>query len=347
MSSAHASLTVGIVGATGYAGEILVGLLARHPHAHLTTVASRQHAGARIIDVLPRLRGLDPALTFAPSDPAALAASDTEVFFLGLPHGAAAPYAEALLDAGKRVIDLSADFRIRSPERYATFYGADHPAPDRLPEARYVLPELAPADAFQSALIACPGCYPTSIQLPLVPLLRTGLLTGEDLVITAVSGVSGAGKKATEFYSFTERAESVVAYGAPRHRHLAEIEQQLGEAAGRDVVVSFTPHLVPMRRGIATTILAPAGKATVADVEAAWTEAYADAPFIDRLPSGTFPDTAHVTGTNRAAFSVVHDDRTGRLVITSAIDNLTRGAASQAVQILNRAAGWSETTGLA
>jgi len=344
-------LSVGIVGASGYTGEELVRLLARHPRVSLDAVCSRSLAGKAVADEMPRLRGVvDPALAFSASSPEACAASGVEAWFLALPHGVAAEYARPLVAAGRRVLDLSADFRLSDPAVYRTHYGQEHPAPELLGSARYVIPELEPAGDWKSApLLACPGCYPTSIQLPVVPLLRAGLLRPEPgrLVINSLSGVSGAGKKAEAAYLFCERDGSAKAYGLPNHRHVAEIEEQFARAAGAPVLVQFNPHLAPMHRGIATTITVPAPGVTAGQVEACWREAFAGRPFVQVLRSGDFPDTGHVAGSNRAALSAVADPRTGNLVLTSAIDNLLKGAGGQAVQLLNLLQGWPETEGLA
>ena len=341
---------VGIVGASGYTGEELVRVLARHPHVQLAAVCSRTLAGRAVAEEIPRLRGIvDAGLLFSASSPAECAASDVAVWFLALPHGVAAEYAQPLIAAGKRVLDLSADFRLRDLGLYKKYYGHDHPAPALAAVARYVVPELQLDDTWKQAqLIACPGCYPTSIQVPLVPLLRAGLVKPEPgrLIINSYSGVSGAGKKADVGYLFCERDSSIKAYGIPGHRHIAEIEEQFGLAAGQPIVVQFNPHLAPMHRGIATTIVVPAAGVTAAQVEAVWQQAYAGRPFISVLKSGDFPDTAHVANTNRVAMSVVADARTGNLIITSVIDNLLKGAGGQAVQALNLLMGWSETAGL-
>jgi N-acetyl-gamma-glutamyl-phosphate reductase len=344
-------LSVGIVGASGYTGEELVRLLARHPRVRLDAVCSRSLAGKAVADEMPRLRGVvDPALAFSASSPEACAQSPVEAWFLALPHGVAAEYARPLVAAGRRVLDLSADFRLSDPALYRRYYGQEHPAPELLGKARYVIPELEPAGEWKAApLLACPGCYPTSIQLPVVPLLRAGLLKPEPgrLVINSLSGVSGAGKKAEVAYLFCERDGSAKAYGLPNHRHVAEIEEQFARAAGAPVVVQFNPHLAPMHRGIATTITVPAPGVTAAQVEACWREAFAGRPFVQVLRSGEFPDTGHVAGSNRAALSAVADPRTGNLVLTSVIDNLLKGAGGQAVQLLNLIQGWPETEGLA
>ncbi|MCX6918544.1 MAG: N-acetyl-gamma-glutamyl-phosphate reductase [Verrucomicrobia bacterium] len=341
---------VGIVGASGYTGEELVRVLARHPHVQLAAVCSRTLDGKAVADEIPRLRGIvDAGLLFSASSPAECAASDVAVWFLALPHGVAVEFAQPLIAAGKRVLDLSADFRLRDLGLYKKYYGHDHPAPALAAAARYVVPELQLDDTWKQAqLIACPGCYPTSIQVPLVPLLRAGLVKPEPgrLIINSYSGISGAGKKADVGYLFCERDSSIKAYGIPGHRHIAEIEEQFAAAAGQPVVVQFNPHLAPMHRGIATTIVVPAAGVTAAQVEAVWQQAYAGRPFVSVLKSGDFPDTAHVANTNRVAMSVVADARTGNLIITAVIDNLLKGAGGQAVQALNLLMGWSETAGL-
>ncbi len=339
-------MKVGIVGASGYTGEVLVQLLLGHPRVELTTVTSRTHAGKALSKVIPSLRGIDRGLRFVDSDPAMLAASDVGLFFLALPHGAAATYARALVAAGKKVIDLSADFRIADLETYRRYYG-EHHAPELIKDARYVLPELAPgAWRAEARLVAAPGCYPTSMLVPLAPLLKTGVISREHIVVNAFSGVSGAGKKAEEMYLYVERAESAKAYGLTKHRHLAEVEEQLSLCTGAPVVIQFNPHLAPMRRGIATTITVPAAKPDIAVLYAAWEEAYRDSPFVQILPTGETPDTAHVVGTNRVDIAAVHDPRTGNFVITSAEDNLIKGAGGQAVQIMNLWCGFPETAGL-
>lgn len=340
-------IKVGIVGASGYSGEVLVRLLLAHPKVTLAAVTSRTHAGKPLSAVIPAVRGADHGLTFSDSDPAALAKSDLDLFFLALPHGAAAVYAKALVAAGKRVIDLSADFRIADLATYTKYYG-EHHAPELLPSARFVLPELTPPAWKQEAkLVAAPGCYPTSILVPLVPLLKAGVISREHIVVNSYSGVSGAGKKAEETYLFVERAESIKAYGLVKHRHLAEVEEQLALHTGAKTVIQFNPHLAPMRRGIATTITVPVTPgATIESLYSAWRAAYAGRPFVQVLPSGETPDTAHTVGTNRVDFSAVLDARTGNAIITVAEDNLMKGASGQAVQIMNLWFGFEETAGL-
>lgn len=337
--------TVGIVGASGYSGEVLLEILTRHPEVQRLVVASSSHAGKRVETVLPRLNGLVADLTFAPADPDKLAARDVPVWFLALPHGIAAQYALKLVEAGRIVIDLSADFRLFSSELYSEYYGEAHPAPEWLGKAPYVLPEYTSPAWKEASLLACPGCYPTSVLLPLLPLLRDGILKGEGIVINSMSGVSGAGKKENLFYSYCERSESVMAYGLGKHRHLSEIEEQLGFATGKPVKVQFTPHLVPVLRGIASTIVVPQPLG-IREIYACWTKAYEGKKGIRILSPGTAPDTRNLIGRNRLDMSAYVDERTGNVVITSAIDNLMKGASGQAVQIMNLRMGWPEFAGL-
>jgi len=343
-------MNVGIVGASGYSGEVLVKLLLGHPQVKLTAVTSRQHAGRPVSAVIPSLRGTAAdQLKFSDSDANILAARhDIDLWFLALPHGAAADFAKALVPAGRKVVDLSADFRIVDLATYEKYYGAHH-APELLPSAKFVLPELTdPNWKAELKLAAAPGCYPTSTLVPLSPLLKAGVVCREHIVVNSFSGVSGAGKKLEEQYLYVERNESAKAYGLTKHRHLAEIEEQLSAATGAKIVLQFNPHLAPMRRGIATTITVPAAKgATIESLYAAWRAAYAGRPFVAMLPTGETPDTAHVTGTNRVDISAVHDTRTGNFILTSALDNLVKGASGQAVQIMNLWLGLPETAGLA
>jgi N-acetyl-gamma-glutamyl-phosphate reductase len=340
-------MKVGIVGASGYSGEVLVKLLLAHPNVKLAAVTSRSNAGKPLASVIPSVRGADQGLMFSDSDPATLAASDIDLFFLALPHGAAATYAKTLVPAGKRVIDLSADFRISDLAEYRKYYG-EHHAPELLPSARFVLPELAaPSWKTEAKLVAAPGCYPTSMLVPLVPLLKAGVITREHIVANAYSGVSGAGKKVEETYLFVERAESLKAYSLLKHRHLAEVEEQLRLHTGHRTIIQFNPHLAPLRRGIATTITVPAAPgATIEQLYAAWRGVYANSPFVQLLPSGETPDTAYTVNTNRIDMSAVFDPRTGNFVITAAEDNLMKGASGQAVQIMNLWCGFAETAGL-
>ena len=341
-------MKVGVVGASGYAGETLVRLLLGHPEVELAAVTSRAHAGKALSQVIPSLRGRDRGIRFVGSDAAALAATDIPLFFLALPHGAAAEFASALVKGGKKVIDLSADFRVADLAAYERYYGKHH-APELLPQARYVLPELTdPSWRRDARIAASPGCYPTSILVPLVPLLRDGILSRQHIVANSFSGVSGAGRKVDEAYLFVERSESAKAYGLVKHRHLSEIEEQLALLTGAPTVIQFNPHLAPMRYGIATTITAPAAAgATIDALYSSWRKAYGSAPFVQILASGETPDTADVVGTNRIDISAVHDPRTGNFIVTSAEDNLVKGTAGQAIQTMNLWFGFEETAGLA
>ncbi len=340
-------LRTAIVGASGYSGEELVALLARHPQVEIVAVTSRQSAGQTVAEVFPRMAGsVIAGIKFVEPSLDALKQSGATTVFLALPHGLAAEFAAPLRKAGIQVVDLSADFRLKSADVFAEFYGEKHPAPGLLAESVYALPEICGSDALKGAgLLACPGCYPTSILVPLVPLLRAKLIEPDPIVINSLSGVSGAGRKADVALLFAECNESLRAYGAPKHRHLSEIEQELSSAAGEKVTVSFTPHLVPVTRGMVSTIVVKPTKGTDAKaVEAAWHGAYKDRTFIRVVPH--LPDSKHVTNSNFIDMAVREDARTGRLLLFSAIDNLGKGAAAQAVQAFNISQGWDETTGL-
>jgi N-acetyl-gamma-glutamyl-phosphate reductase len=338
---------VAIVGANGYSGEELCAILARHPSVSVVAVTSRQHAGKPAGEVRPRLSGVGEFSKLVFSEPVmdTLLRSGAEFFFLALPHGLAAEYAVPLWEAGKRVIDLSADFRLRDAEVYREFYGEQHPASNLLPEAVYGLPELH-RDAIRAAkLVGSAGCYPTSILLPLVPLLKAGLIDAGDITVASASGVSGAGRKAETALLFGECNESLRAYGLPKHRHLSEIEQELSLAASQQVTITFTPHLAPMTRGIHTTIFTRLAVGVLADgILSALAAAYSKEPFV--RVSQNLPDTKNVTGTNFCDISARFDARTGRLILLSAEDNLVKGAAGQAVQNFNLMAGLDETAGL-
>ena len=335
-----------IIGASGYSGEELVRLLSRHPEVTLAAVTSRSLAGKPVAEVMPALQHLVGDLAFSESNPRKLAdQDDLDVYFLALPHGVATEYAEPLFQAGKTVIDLSADFRLDSSSTYKTYYGSPHPAPHLLKAAAYVIPELEEGKWTEASLIACPGCYPTSILLPLVPLLRADIVKPSNIVANSYSGVSGAGRKVAEDFIYCERNESIKGYSMPKHRHLSEIEEQLGKAAFTDCVIQFNPHLAPVSRGISTTIVAKAN-ASLEELYSVWNTAYADKLFVNILPSGVFPDTLNVVGTNRADLSAVYDTRTRNFVTTSVIDNLLKGASGQAIQILNLKYGFDETAGL-
>lgn len=337
-----------IVGASGYTGMELLRLLLAHPGVELTAATSRAEAGKSLGSVFPRFRKAPGAdLAFMEPDPDAIAATGAQVAFLALPHGVAAEIARALLERGLKVIDLSADFRIRDAAVYEEFYGHTHPAPDLLDEAVYGLPEVRAAEIQAARLIAAPGCYPTSILLPLLPLLRENLIDPSTIVANSMSGVSGAGRKAELTLLFVECNESVRAYGVPKHRHLSEIEQELGIAAGEKVTISFLPHLIPVTSGIVTTTTAKLREGVSPDaVGAALEKAYTDADFVRLLGKGGCADTKNVTRTNFIDIGWQHDPRTGRVILMSAEDNLGKGAGGQAVQCFNLLFGQAPTEGL-
>lgn len=345
--------TVAIVGASGYSGEELVSILLKHPNVELTAITSRQYSGRLLGEVFPRFASYPVAKTlrFIDPEPASLAKL-AEVIFLALPHGVAASYAQPLLSLNCRVIDLSADFRLKSSEIYKEFYGQDHPAPELLKIAVYGLPEIYKKELLNASLIASPGCYPTSILIPLLPLVNKALVDTNQIIIDSLSGVSGAGRKLEAGYLFCECNESLRAYGFPKHRHLSEIEEQLSFAARKKVIVQFTPHLVPVNRGILTTIyLKPSDRVNGLEefsgkIKEAYNEYYAQAPFVRVLGEDGLPDTKNVVGTNVLEFGWKFDLRTGRLIIVSAVDNLVKGAGGQAVQSMNVICGFNETDGL-
>jgi N-acetyl-gamma-glutamyl-phosphate reductase len=349
-------INVAVVGASGYSGEELVRLLLSHPGVELTAVTSRQNAGKTLAQVFPRFSNHPAAtsLQFTDPSPEQLAKS-ARIIFLALPHGVAAEYAKPLLQQGCRIIDLSADFRLRSAASYEEFYAHAHPAPELLAQAVYGLPEIYRQKIKSAALVASPGCYPTSILLPVLPLLRAGLVKSTGIIADSLSGVSGAGRKAELDYLFVECNESVRPYGVPKHRHLSEIEQELSLAAGTPVTIQFTPHLIPVNRGILTTLyLAPerhfndAGsmKHLGEQIATCYQEAYGNEPFVRLLDGAALPDTKNVTGMNVIELAWRLDLRTGRLLVMSAEDNLVKGAGGQAVQSMNLMCGFPETAGL-
>jgi N-acetyl-gamma-glutamyl-phosphate reductase len=346
---------IAVVGASGYSGEELVRRLLDHPHVHLTTVTSRQYAGQSVAAVFPRFASHPGAqdLRFTEPDVDHLA-HRSDLVFLALPHGVAAEFAVPLLQRGRRLIDLSADFRLKSADRYLEFYGHEHPAADLLEQAVYGLPEIHRDQIRHARIVASPGCYPTSVLLPTLPLVSAGLIDPAEIIADSLSGVSGAGRKADTSYLFCECSESLRAYAIPKHRHLSEIEEQLALAAGQPVAVQFTPHLVPVNRGILTTLyLKPKAPATgtaapelAARVAAVYRAAYTGEPFIRLLDGPSLPDTKNITGTNVLEIAWRVDPRTGRLVVLSAEDNLVKCASGQAIQCLNLMCGFPETAGL-
>lgn len=337
-----------VVGASGYTGQELLRILLRHSGVELVCATSRQYAGQKLCDLFPRFRHVPGAdLKFTDSDVEAIAATGAEAAFLALPHGVSASYARGLVDAGIRVIDLSADFRLNSPEIYQEFYGKPHPDVELLQEAVYGMPEWHGEEIKKSRIVGSPGCYPTSILLPLIPLLKAGLLQPQDIVVNSGSGVSGAGRRADISLLYCECNENMRAYGVPRHRHLSEIEQELSWAASAPVCITFTPHLMPVNTGIITTTVAKLAEGvTLDDLTACYEKAYADSPFVRLMGPKTPPETKNVTRTNFVDIGWAVDARTGRAVLMSTEDNVIKGAGGQGVHAFNIMFGFDETEGL-
>jgi N-acetyl-gamma-glutamyl-phosphate reductase len=347
---------VAIIGASGYSGEELVRLLLAHSQAELVAITSRQYVGQTLAQVFPKFSNHPRAKTLRFTEPQVdPLAAQAQIIFLALPHGVAAEFAAPLLKAGRLVIDLSADFRLRKAEVYKEFYGHDHPARELLTKAVYGLPEIYRPKIKEASLVASPGCYPTSILLPIIPLIRGKVVKPTGIIADSLSGVSGAGRKAELDYLFVECNESIRPYGVPKHRHLSEIEQELSLAANEPVTIQFTPHLVPINRGILTTLyLAPekhfadqkAMKEVAEQISSCYQSAYGNEPFVRLLDGQNLPDTKNVNGTNVIEIGWRLDPRTGRLIVMSAEDNLVKGAAGQAVQSMNIMCGFPETAGL-
>jgi N-acetyl-gamma-glutamyl-phosphate reductase len=335
-------IRVGIVGGTGYTGVELLRLLALHPQAEIVAITSRSEAGVAVADLFPSLRHrID--LRFTEPDAGRLAECDA-VFF-ATPNGTAMTMAPALLAAGVRVIDLAADFRLRDAAEWEDWYGMPHACPDLLDEAVYGLPELNRDRIAGARLVANPGCYPTAVLLGFMPLVETGLVDAGSLIADAKSGVSGAGRKASVPTLMAECGEGFKAYGVPGHRHLPEIRQALGWMAGGEVGLTFVPHLLPMIRGIHATLYAGlVGEPR--DLQALFEQRYAGEPFVDVLPAGSHPETRSVRGVNQCRVAVHRPQGGDTVVVLSVIDNLTKGAAGQAVQNLNLLFGLPETMGL-
>lgn len=334
-----------VVGAAGYAGAEAVRILCGHPDFELTCITSTGDAGKRMSELYPALLGICD-LEFEPHDAAAVAAK-ADVAFLAVPHTASLAMTPELVAAGVQVVDLSADYRIADPEVYEAWYNAKHTSTELLAQAVYALPEVAREQiAAKPPVISCPGCYPTASALAGLPLAESGKLGEGQVIIAALSGVSGAGRKPSAKTHFCSSDESVGLYGLP-HRHTPEIAQTYTRAAGREVEVLFTPHLVPMVRGLLATVYLPLAQPMTDDeVHELYAKRYAGEPFVTVLPQGMMPQTAWVEGSNRAqvGVKVAPDGKT--LIASCAIDNLVKGAAGQAVQAANIAFGLAETAGL-
>ena len=333
---------VGIVGGTGYTGVELLRLLALHEEAQVVAITSRAESGRRVDDLYPNLRG-HYELAFTEPDVQLLAACD--VVFFATPHNVAMNMVPELLAAGARVIDLSADYRIRDAALWSAWYGEPHASPELLGEAVYGLPEVNRARIAGAQLVACPGCYPTSVQLGFIPLLAKGLVDPGQLIASSASGVSGAGRQAKVDNLLSEVADSFKAYGVEGHRHLPEIEQGLADAAGESVALTFVPHLLPIIRGIHSTLFARL-RGDAGDLQALYEQWYADEPFVDVLPAGMLPQTRTVKGANRCQLAIAVPQGRDTVVVMAAIDNLVKGASGQAVQNMNIMLGLDEQMGL-
>jgi len=338
-------IKAGIVGGTGYTGVELLRLLAQHPQVELRVITSRKEAGTPVADMFPSLRG---RVGLAFTEPSAKALAGCDVVFFATPNGVAMGQARELLEAGARLIDLSADFRLQDLAEWERWYKTRHAAPELVAEAVYGLCEVNRERIREARLIANPGCYPTSVQLGFLPLVEAGVVDTDSLIADAKSGVSGAGRKAELHLAFAEASDNFKAYGVPGHRHWPEIRQGLRQAAGRDIGLVFTPHLLPLIRGIHATLYARVTRET--DLQALFEARYRDEPFVDVLPTGAHPDTRSVRASNMCRIAVHRPPQratgTDMVVVLSVIDNLVKGAAGQAVQNMNIMFGLPETTGL-
>jgi N-acetyl-gamma-glutamyl-phosphate reductase len=338
---------IGVLGASGYTGAELVRLLLRHPRVEIGLLTADRRAGKTMADVFPQFAPYAlPMLTSV--EEADWPALGLDLAFCALPHGTTQKVIKDLMARAPRtkVVDLSADFRLADPAAYARWYGHEHFAPELQTDAVYGLTEIYRDKIKTARLVANPGCYTTCAELALIPLLKAKAIDPDEIVIDAKSGMTGAGRAAKEEMLFSEVSEGIHAYGVGRHRHMAELDQEFSLAAGRDVVVTFTPHLVPMNRGILSTIYVRGIKASPQDLHALLLKSYAKEPFVHVLPFGTVPQTRHVRGSNMTFIGVAADRIAGRAIIGAALDNLTKGASGQAVQNMNLMLGFPETMGL-
>ena len=338
---------VAIVGASGYTGAELLRLLCNHPKVEVTALYAQRAAGTSIASIFPQFTGRLPSVieTLSVDD----VTQRADIVFCGLPHGHSAEVVAELYARGRTVFDLSADYRLRDPDAYEVWYGfAQHPHPALLDRAVYGLVEFHRSSLPGAKLVAVPGCYPTSALLAVAPLVRHKLVDSSGLIIDAKSGVTGAGRNPTQATHFPEVGEGVRPYKIACHRHTPEIEQELGLHIGKSVRVTFTPHLVPMSRGILSCVYGRPmdDRKSAADYHATLAQAYAEEPFVQVLPVGQAPDTAHVRGSNFAHVAVALDERAGQVVAMCAIDNLVKGASGQAIQCMNLTQGWEESMGL-
>lgn len=335
-------ISVSIVGGTGYTGAELLRLLAVHPDVQLAAITSRGESGRQVSDLFPNLRG-HVDLHFSEPDIDQL--SEADLVFFATPHGVAQSMVPHLLARGTKVIDLSADFRIKDTGIWEHWYGQSHSCPELIDEAVYGLPEINRENIRSARLVACPGCYPTSILLGFLPLLAGGVIALDDLIANAASGVSGAGRIGSINNLYTELSDNFKAYGVDGHRHLPEIEQQLAELVGGSVQLTFVPHLLPIIRGIHATLYGTLIKQDV-DLQELFEQYYADEPFVDVLPPAIYPQTRSVRGSNTCRIAIARPNDGQKVVVFSVIDNLVKGASGQAIQNMNLLFGLPETSGL-
>ncbi len=336
-------INIGIVGGTGYTGVELLRILAQHPQVSLRAITSRKETGQPVAALFPSLR---QHVDLAFVDPAQARLEQCDLVFFATPNGIAMQQARELLTAGVRVIDLAADFRIKDVALWEQWYGMPHACPELVAQAVYGLPERNREAIRQARLVANPGCYPTAVQLGFLPLLEAGLVDVQRLIADAKSGVSGAGRKAEISMLLAEAGDNFKAYGVSGHRHHPEITQELGQIAGQAVNLIFTPHLLPMIRGIHATLYAPLTARADLDVQSLYEQRYAQEPFVDVMPPGTHPETRSVRASNLCRIALHRPGQGDTVVILSVIDNLVKGAAGQAVQNMNLMFGLPETTGL-
>lgn len=339
-------IKVGIVGATGYTGSELLRLLVVHPEVEIVVVTSRTEKGQAVSEMFPHVRGyLDLAFT----DPTVDELSICDVVFFATPHGVAQSMMREFIDSGLKTIDLSGDFRLKDQAVWESWYGQQHACPELIPQAVYGLPEIHRSAIKDAQLIACPGCFPTVIQLGFLPLLEKDWIKTDRLIADAKTGTSGAGRAAKIPMLLSESADSFKAYGVAGHRHLPEMQQILGEISGKPLGLTFVPHLVPMIRGIEATLymeLKPELGLSLEDVQALYEQRYADEPFVDVMPLGSLPETRSVKGSNFCRIAIHQQAGSDQLIILAVIDNLVKGSSGQAIQNMNLMFGFEETLGL-
>jgi N-acetyl-gamma-glutamyl-phosphate reductase len=335
---------VSVIGATGYTGQELVRMLARHPAVEIAGLGTQSYAQKKYSEVYPHFRGVVDLVCSEPGDPALIEKAD--VVFLALPHGLSGTLVAQIHAQGKKVVDLGADFRLKNRAVYKEWYKTEAPGEALLAQAVYGLPEVKREMIKKATIIANPGCYPTTVILALYPLLKEKLLDPRTIIIDSKSGVSGAGRGLNVASLYSEVNEDLKVYGLPRHRHTPEIEQELSAIAGSAIMVNFTPHLVPLTRGMMSTIYCVPETPDADKIAEVYRSYYAHEPFVRLYPPWEFPHTKWVHGTNYCDLGFSLDERTGRLVIISVIDNLTKGASGQAIQNMNLLCGLDETMGL-